>query len=190
MWLVQNVLVGPNLFVYSPLNAFGLPVSQPPSVQLGKFTCTNPAFGLDSGIVMVTTDAIDVVPGQSGTFTTFPTQTPSANLTTVLNTIGSSASSQYDRASIQFNFLANGDSVQFDYIFGSKEYTSYTCSGFNDVFGFFLIGPGINGAPMYHPNGSLRIDTVNLAVIPGTTTPVAVNTINQGYPSGGNSASN
>lgn len=190
MWLVQNVLVGPNLFVYSPLNAFGLPVSQPPSVQLGKFTCSNPAFGLDSGIVMVTTDAFDVVPGQSGTFTTFPNQTPSGNLTTVLNTIGSSSSSLYDRSSIQFNFLANGDSVQFDYIFGSKEYTNYTCSGFNDVFGFFLIGPGINGAPMYHANGTLRIDTVNLAVIPGTTTPVAVNTINQGYPSGGNSASN
>jgi hypothetical protein len=27
MWLVQNVLVGPNLFVYSPLNQFGLPQS-------------------------------------------------------------------------------------------------------------------------------------------------------------------
>ncbi|MEY2972166.1 MAG: hypothetical protein RL738_1007, partial [Bacteroidota bacterium] len=190
MWLVQNVLVGPNLFVYSPLNQFGLPISQPNSVQLGKFTCTNPAFGLDSGIVMVTTDAIDVVPGQSGNFTTYPTQTPSANLGNVLNAIGSTSSNQYDRASIQFNFLANGDSVKFDYIFGSKEYTSYTCSNFNDVFGFFLIGPGINGAPMYNPNGSLRIDTVNLAVIPGTTVPVAVNTINQGFPSGGNPASN
>lgn len=190
MWLVQNVLVGPNLFVYSPLNAFGMPVPQPPSVQLGKFTCANPAFGLDSGIVMVTSDAFDVVPGQTGTFTTFPNQTPSANLATVLNAIGSSNSNQYDRASIQFNFLANGDSVQFDYIFGSKEYTSYTCSNFNDVFGFFLIGPGINGAPLYNANGTLRIDTVNLATIPGTNTPVAVNTINQGFPSGANPASN
>ncbi|MEY3102967.1 MAG: hypothetical protein RL558_1244, partial [Bacteroidota bacterium] len=53
MWLVQNVLVGPNFLVYSPLNQFGLPLSQPPSVQLGKFTCANSAFGLDSGIVMV-----------------------------------------------------------------------------------------------------------------------------------------
>ena len=190
MWLVQNVLVGPNLFVYAPLNQFGLPISQPNSVQLGKFTCANPAFGLDSGIVMVTTDAIDVVPGQSGTFTTYPTQTPSANLGTVLNAIGSTNSNQYDRASIQFNFLANGDSVKFDYIFGSKEYSGYTCSNFNDVFGFFLIGPGINGAPMYNANGSLRIDTVNLAVIPGTTVPVAVNTINQGFPSGSYPASN
>ncbi|MDP4854674.1 MAG: choice-of-anchor L domain-containing protein, partial [Schleiferiaceae bacterium] len=115
----------------------------PPSAQLGKFTCANPAFGLDSGIVMVTTDAIEVVPGQTGTFSTFPTQTPSENLTSVLNAIGSTASSQYDRASIQFDFLAGGDSVQFDYIFASKEYTGYTCSSFNDVFGFFLIGPGI-----------------------------------------------
>ena len=184
MWLVQNVLVGPNILVYSPLNQFGLSLPQPPSVQLGKFTCANPAFGLDSGIVMVTTDAIDVVPGLSGNFTTYPTQTPSANLGTVLNAIGSTNSNQYDRASIQFNFLANGDSVQFDYIFGSKEYTQYTCAEYNDVFGFFLIGPGINGAPLYNANGTLRIDTVNLATIPGTNTPVAINTINQGFPSG------
>jgi gliding motility-associated-like protein len=190
MWLVQNVMVGPNMTVFSPIGPLGTPISQPSSTQIGKFNINNPNFGLDSGIVMVSTDAIDVVPGQSGTYTSYPTQTPSANLTTVLNAIGSSSSSQYDRASIQFSFVAPGDSVKFDYIFASKEYTSYTCSSFNDVFGFFLIGQGINGQPLWNANGTPNIDTVNLAVIPGTTTPVAVNTINQGYPSGSWPASN
>jgi len=190
MWLVQNVMVGPNMTVFSPIGPLGTPISQPSSTQIGKFNINNPNFGLDSGIVMVSTDAIDVVPGQSGTYTSYPTQTPSANLTTVLNAIGSSSSSQYDRASIQFSFVAPGDSVKFDYIFASKEYTSYTCSSFNDVFGFFLIGQGINGAPLWNANGTPNIDTVNLAVIPGTTTPVAVNTINQGFPSGSWPASN
>ncbi len=190
MWLVQNVMVGPNMTVFSPIGPLGTPISQPSSTQIGKFNINNPNFGLDSGIVMVSTDAIDVVPGQFGTYTSYPTQTPSANLTTVLNAIGSSSSSQYDRASIQFSFVAPGDSVKFDYIFASKEYTSYTCSSFNDVFGFFLIGQGINGAPLWNANGTPNIDTVNLAVIPGTTTPVAVNTINQGYPSGSWPASN
>jgi gliding motility-associated-like protein len=190
MWLVQNVMVGPNMTVFSPIGPLGTPISQPSSTQIGKFNINNPNFGLDSGIVMVSTDAIDVVPGQFGTYTSYPTQTPSANLTTVLNAIGSSSSSQYDRASIQFSFVAPGDSVKFDYIFASKEYTSYTCSSFNDVFGFFLIGQGINGQPLWNANGTPNIDTVNLAVIPGTTTPVAVNTINQGFPSGSWPASN
>ena len=190
MWLVQNVMVGPNMTVFSPIGPLGTPLSQPASVQLGKFNINNPSFGLDSGIVMVSSNAFDVVPGQSGTYTSYPTQTPSANLTTVLSAIGSSSSTQYDRAGIQFSFVAPGDSVKFDYVFASKEYSSYTCSSFNDVFGFFLIGQGINGAPMWNSNGTPNIDTVNLAVIPGTTTPVAVNTINQGFPSGSWPASN
>ena len=190
MWLVQNVMVGPNMTVFSPIGPLGTPISQPSSTQIGKFNINNPNFGLDSGIVMVSTDAIDVVPGQSGTYTSYPTQTPSANLTTVLNAIGSSSSSQYDRASIQFSFVAPGDSVKFDYIFASKEYTGWTCSSFNDVFGFFLIGQGINGQPLWNANGTPNIDTVNLAVIPGTSIPVAVNTINQGFPSASGNASN
>ena len=190
MWLAQNYIAGSGMFIYSPIGSNGLPLNQPPSVQLGTFINSNPTFGLDSGVVMATSDALDVIPGQNGTFSSYPSQTPSANLTTVLNSIGSTNSNLYDRASIQFSFLASSDSLKFDYIFGSKEYTGYTCSGFNDVFGFFLIGPGINGAPLYNPNGLLRIDTVNLATIPGTNIPVAINTINQGFPSPVNSASN
>ena len=190
IWLAQNYIAGSGMFIYSPIGSNGLPLNQPPSVQLGTFTNSNPNFGLDSGVVMVTSNAYDIVPGQNGTFSSFPSQTPSANLTTVLNSIGSTNSNLYDRASIQFSFLASSDSLKFDYIFGSKEYTGYTCSSFNDVFGFFLIGPGINGAPLYNSNGSLNIDSINIALIPGTNTPVAINTINQGFPSGGNSASN
>ena len=189
MWLVQNILIGPNLAAFSPINAIGLPKTQASSVQLGTFNINNSAFGLDSGIVMVTTDAYDVVPGQSGSYSN-STLPASANLATVLNAIGSSSSAQHDRVGIEFSFVSPGDSVKFDYIFASKEYTSYTCSPFNDVFGFFLIGQGINGAALWNSNGTPNIDTVNLAVIPGTSTPVAVNTINQGYPSGSYPASN
>ncbi len=180
MWLIQNVFVGPNLTVFSPIGPLGVPKVQSPSVQFGKFNINNAAFGLDSGIVIATTDAFDAVPGQSGSFTN-NTPTPSANLTSVLSAIGTSGT-LYDKGSIEFSFVAPGDSVKFDYIFASKEYTSYTCSSYNDVFGFFLIGSGINGNP--------NMDTVNLAKIPGTNVPVAINTINQGYPSGGWPASN
>jgi gliding motility-associated-like protein len=82
---------------------------------------------------------------------------------------------------IEFDFVATSDSISFVYVFASKEYTGYTCSPFNDVFGFFLSGNGINNNPGY--------SKVNLATIPGTTIPVAINTINQGFPSGSYPAS-
>lgn len=180
-WLVQNVLMDNSVTAFRPYNSLGLPIIAPNTNQVGRFTCTNPNFGLDSGIVMFTDNANLVVPGGTGT-SMMMTPSTSANLQSVLTQINSSATNLNDLVRIDFSFNAPSDSIKFDYIFGSQEYTGYTCSGFNDVFGFFLIGPGINGAP------NNQIDTVNLAVIPGTSVPVAINTINQGYPSSGNAA--
>ncbi|RYY14623.1 MAG: beta-ketoacyl-[acyl-carrier-protein] synthase family protein [Chitinophagaceae bacterium] len=45
----------------------------------------------------------------------------------------------------EFDFVPDIDStsvLHFDYVFGSEEYPGYTCSSFNDVFGFLLTGPG------------------------------------------------
>ena len=189
LWLAQH-LVGPNLSVFAPIGPNGTPIWQPTSTQIATFQNTNPIFGLDSGIVLVTSDAIDVVCGQSGSFTTSPIQTPSSTLTGILNQLGSSSSALYDKASIEFSFVSPNDSIELEYIFASKEYTSYTCSQYNDVFGIFLIGQGINGQPLWNANGSPNIDTVNLAVITGNSIPVAVNTINQGFPSSNGNASN
>ena len=46
---------------------------------------------------------------------------------------------------LEFDFVAESESMAFNYVFGSTEYTSYTCSSYNDIFGFFLSGPGIAG---------------------------------------------
>ncbi|MEZ6115309.1 MAG: choice-of-anchor L domain-containing protein [Pirellulaceae bacterium] len=51
--------------------------------------------------------------------------------------------------------------VSFEYVFASEEYNEYVNSSFNDVFGFFL-------------NGS------NIALLPGTSTPVTINNVNGG----------
>ena len=51
--------------------------------------------------------------------------------------------------------------------------------GFNDAFAFFVAGPGITGpysSPGGFPNGS-----VNVALIPGTTTPVTIDNVNNGF---------
>jgi hypothetical protein len=67
----------------------------------------------------------------------------------------------HDAAVLKFDFVPNGDTVQFSYVFGSTEYNEFVDSEFNDVFAFL-----VNGA--------------NVALIPGTSTPVAINTVNCG----------
>lgn len=174
--LVQNVLLGPGVpFVPS----FPVP---PPSVQIGKFTNGNSfGFGIDSGIVMVSGNAIDAMPNMP--FSTGFGPTPDVDLVNMLTAINSSSTTVNDGVFIEFDFVATGDSLSFNYIFASYEYSGYTCSPFNDPFGFFLTGAGINGNP--------GVTTVNLAVVPNTNPPipVAVNTLNSGAPSGGYPAS-
>jgi hypothetical protein len=75
-----------------------------------------------------------------------------------------------DACKLEFDFIPTGDTVKFEYVFGSCEYPSYTCS-INDVFGFFINGPGITGG--------FSNSAINIAIVPGTTScPVGVNTIN------------
>ncbi|MGD1808140.1 choice-of-anchor L domain-containing protein [Dapis sp. BLCC M126] len=66
-----------------------------------------------------------------------------------------------DATILEFEFETQGGNVFFNYVFASEEYNEFVDSKFNDVFGFFLNGE-------------------NIALIPGTTTPVAINTVNGG----------
>ncbi|MBL7725732.1 MAG: choice-of-anchor L domain-containing protein [Chitinophagaceae bacterium] len=70
-----------------------------------------------------------------------------------------------DACVLEFDFVPLGDSVKFNYVFSSEEYTpNYVCS-FNDAFAFFISGPGITGLK-------------NIALIPNTTTPVSIFNVN------------
>ncbi|NDD36365.1 MAG: hypothetical protein EBZ26_08690, partial [Flavobacteriia bacterium] len=163
----------------------GFNLTQPNTTQIGYFQANDTTFPVQSGIVMVaaqqSSDVIASSPG-TGNNTTFT----DSELASVLSTLGSTGYAIKDMVSIEFSFIAQSDSIKFNYCFGSHEYDGYTCSSFNDVFGFFLEGPYIDGvsAPT---NGSI---VKNIATIPGTTVPIAVNTINSGSPSGSYPASN
>jgi hypothetical protein len=73
----------------------------------------------------------------------------------------------YDACVLEFDMQPVGSFVEFEYVFGSEEYPEFNCSAFNDVFGFFISGPGF-AAP------------TNIALIPSTTTAVSINSINDG----------
>ncbi|MFK5856599.1 MAG: choice-of-anchor L domain-containing protein [Bacteroidota bacterium] len=78
----------------------------------------------------------------------------------------------FDACVIEFDFMPTGDTAKFNYVFGSEEYHEWVSPAYNDVFGFFLSGPGINGT---YSNGS-----INIAIIPGTNLPVKISNINCG----------
>ncbi|MCJ8290742.1 MAG: HYR domain-containing protein [Crocinitomicaceae bacterium] len=70
----------------------------------------------------------------------------------------------FDASVLEFDITSNCNTLTFDYIFASEEYPEYACSNFNDAFGFFISGPG------FAPN-------TNIALVPGTTTPVSINNV-------------
>jgi gliding motility-associated-like protein len=75
-----------------------------------------------------------------------------------------------DACVLEFDFIPLGDSIRFNYVFSSEEYTpAFACSssgtGFNDAFAFFITGPGITGRK-------------NIALIPNTTLPVSIFNVN------------
>jgi gliding motility-associated-like protein len=71
----------------------------------------------------------------------------------------------YDACILEFDVNVTSDTLQFNYVFGSEEYTTYVNSSVNDAFGLFISGPGITGIE-------------NLALIPGTDIGISINTVN------------
>jgi gliding motility-associated-like protein len=165
--LVNNVLLGTGV---TASNIVFTPAANS-SIQLGYFNGTNSNLGLDSGIVLTTGEVAELDPAYTG-WPTF-TGTPGINdLLTVANSvppmIGQSftVSSVNDMAMLEFDFVPSSDTVKFKYVFASDEYTAWINSTFNDVFGFFISGPGITGP--YAGNSQ------NIAVVPNSNPPLPI----------------
>lgn len=136
----------------------------------GIFVTQGTNLGLDSGVILTTGSAvtrgyprpwgIEVYNGANGhskvTAHTRHLRPGDVDLTNYAKV------PTFDACALEFDFKAQGDSILFEYVFASEEYTLYSCTGFNDVFAFFISGPGITGLQ-------------NIAVIPGTNIPVSVN---------------
>ena len=170
--LVDNVLLG---FGVTALNVTinGNPLlANTPQGNVGFFTNSNPAFPIDSGLILTTGNAIGAIgPNSSTSFTNNNPPTASVSTDPHLNDIA--AGSVTNGVVLEFDFIPQGDSVIFNYMFGSDEYPEFSPSSFDDAFGLFLWGPGIAGPYVQagYPNGG-----INIATIPGGT-PVTINNV-------------
>ncbi len=78
-----------------------------------------------------------------------------------------SGATTHDACALEFDCIPTGDTLEFNFAFGSEEYPEWVGTSFNDIFAILLSGPGITGAQ-------------NVATIPGGT-PVAINNVNAFY---------
>lgn len=170
--LVNNVLLG---FGVTALNITvnGDPLlANTPQPNLAYFTNTNAGFPIANGLLLTTGNAGAAVgPNSSGSFTNNMPATPNVSFDPHLNDIA--AGTVRNGVVLEFDFIPSGDTLVFNYMFGSDEYPEYSPSNYNDAFGLFLWGPGISGPHLLagYPNGG-----ANIATIPGGI-PVTINNI-------------
>ena len=164
-WLVNNVLLGGG--VVASNHSY-----QGEAVQIGWFDAVNTNLGINNGIVMCTGDIYALDPVNVGAGGFIPNTVTDPDLLAVANSVPGmigqsfSVSSINDVAILEFDFIPTSDSLEFRYAFGSQEYFAYENTQYNDVFGFFLSGPGIAGP---WANGA-----INLANVPGTNPPLPI----------------
>ena len=141
--LVNNVLLGVGV-VASNITINGVPgLANTPFGNIGYFTNTNATFPMASGMVLTTGDAAGAVGPNMGGSTTNPGTSQSVAGDPELNAIANG--NVTNGVVLEFDFIPAGDTLIFNYMFGSDEYTEFSPSNFNDAFGIFLWGPGISG---------------------------------------------
>lgn len=135
--------------------------------SVGHFSSGEVTIGIDEGIIISTGN----IASASG-----PNNSPRTS--EIIGTTGDpdleqlATSGIFDASGISFDFVPIGNRVSFRYVFASEEYCEFVNTPFNDVFGFFVSGPGING--------DFDNDALNVARIPGTNEFVSINTVNHG----------
>ena len=156
--LIEDVFIGGGCFDVTNVQSIG------PTAGIGSFSNGLTSVGFQDGVVLSTGNIGNV----SGPNTAEGTSTnlgsggdPQLNQLT--------SQSVNDAVGIEFDFSPTLETIQFRFVFASEEYCEWVNSQFNDVFGFFISGPGITGP---------YTGADNIAVLPMTTTAITINTVN------------
>lgn len=164
--LISNIFLGDGVEVTN-ITFNGEPAA------VGYFTGGTQSIGIERGIVM-TSGAVESTGGIFGTIGCNETGLDFASTDNGIflndpDLAALTSSTLRDLAVYSITFIPTADTLRFRYCFGSEEYPEYSCSPYNDVFGFFIQGPG-------YPTPT------NIAKIPGTALPVTINNIHPANP--------
>lgn len=141
------------------------------------YSSSNTEIGTSEGILLTTGRALNAIGpndetglpildgpdgcGPNSTCALYDNDFPGSELLTLAN----GGLTTWDATTFEFDIVPQGDSLKFNFNFASEEYLEWVGSSFNDVFGFFISGPGVG------------VD-VNIALVPGTSDAVAINNVN------------
>jgi gliding motility-associated-like protein len=167
---VQNVLLGSGVTAMN-ITFNGQPGGQVDE-QIGGFNGANCNIGMPAGVILATGSIFNALgPNDSGSSSLGGGNIGFGDIDLLMVSQGSNPNtiSINDAAKLEFDFIPTGDSLQFDFVFASDEYLEFVNS-VNDVFGFFISGPGINGP--------FTNNAENIALIPGTSQPVTIDDVN------------
>lgn len=192
---IQSLLFGPDVTISNF-------VVKCPNGSFGSFDGTNSNIGLKSG-VLLTTGNLNYAPGpnnnggggsigtgggsdacleaykngsggcvvggscaQAGcTFQSF--------VNGVCTCMGCAAgATSFDACGIEFDVTPTCDTIKINYVFASEEYPEYVNFNVSDAFAFFISGPGITG--------TVCSNSKNIALVPGTNTPINIDNVNAG----------
>ncbi len=128
---------------------------------IGSFSGSS-GINMSNGIILTSGSTSVASPNTSSSSAGTCNNTPGDNQ---LNSIAGATT--FDACALEFDIIPLCDTLKFKYVFGSEEYPEYVNTSYNDAFAFFISGPGITGQQ-------------NIAVVPGTTSPVTINSINSG----------
>jgi gliding motility-associated-like protein len=141
-----------------------------PTGAYGTFTngsSTN--LGINNGIVLTSGAAANAIGPNN-----------SASAGTCNNTSFSDAQlvalepqATYDPCILEFDIIPECNTLTISFVFGSEEYPEFVNAGFNDVFGFFISGPGPACQANYYNN-------TDIATLPNNTTLVSIDNVNAG----------
>ena len=166
--LVQSVLLGNNVYISNVKFNGSLSSATMLNDQANAFSngsTTN--IGINQGLLLSTGKGqVAIGPNNqvgASQIANFPV-TGDADLATI------TSGAIKNKASLEFDFVAQGNNISFNFVFASEEYLEYVNSSFNDVFGFFISGPGISGP--------FTGGATNIALIPNTSIPISINTVN------------
>lgn len=168
--LVEHVLSAPEMTISNVKFNGSIELADEVQASLSYFNAAFTDFFIDEGIILATGNTQAALGPNEGTGDFDHTGITEFTFDADLEDL--SDQDLMNQAFVEFDFVATTSSFLFECVYASEEYHEFSTSDFNDVFGFFISGPGYSGSYTYGAG--------NYAKVPGTTLDICTNYINNG----------